>query len=192
MARLFLQAACALALFAAPAVAAPTAYTFGKDTTVTYQVVHPMHKVTGVTHTLVGTIAVEGDRLVTPATLKLPLATFDSGNANRDSNAAFALDAQRHPHAVLVVEAFEEKSRAKAGETTKLTGTAHGKLTLRGVTRPVAVPLTVALSPGALVVEGTFTVLLSHYKVPRPSLLFTPVNDDVTVVVHGVAAPAAR
>lgn len=184
-----------LSALTAPAWAAPapapaaTTYGFTPDTEVDYFVEHPMHHVKGVTHSLAGDVTISNDKLVTPLTIKLPLLTFNSGNGNRDNNAALILDVARFPAASVDVQKFVETGRTKENGVTKLTGTAHGNLSLHGITRPVEVPLTVVLGTNQLTVDGTLTVKLSEYKIERPSLLFTPINDDVKVAIHGVAAP---
>lgn len=174
---------------AAAAPATTTTYVFTPETEVDYFVEHPMHHVKGVTHALAGDVAVTNDKLVTPVTIKLPLLTFNSGNGNRDNNAALILDVARFPAAAVDVQKFVETGRTKENGVTKLTGTAHGNLSLHGITRPVEVPLTVTVGANQLIVDGTLTVKLSEYKIERPSLLFTPINDDVKVAIHGVAAP---
>lgn len=169
------------------AAAAATPYAFGAESRVDYHLVHPLHQVTGTTHALRGTIALADERLVTPVTLRVPLTAFDSGNANRDANALATLEAGRFPAATFEVTRFAERSRTRAGSGLDLAGDAAGTLTLHGVARAIAVPLRVHVAPEAVTVDGSFEVKLSDYQIPRPSLLFKPVEDAVRVDVHGVA-----
>ncbi|MEB3197411.1 MAG: YceI family protein [Candidatus Sericytochromatia bacterium] len=166
-------------------------YAFGADSTIDYHLVHPLHRVKGVSHGLKGRIVVLKDRLQTPMTLELPLISFRSGNANRDGNAAATLEVQKFPLATLLVQRFEEKERASVGDALRVAGVAHGQLSLHGVSLPVAIPLTALARPGGVTVEAEFDVSLTAHAIPRPSLLFNPVEDNVKVVVHGVAHPAA-
>lgn len=183
------------AAFAAPAAPAPApasaaaTYTFGAGSVVTYDLVHKMHAVKGTTNALEGKAAVADGKLVTPLTFKVPLRTFVSGNANRDANAYQALSVLRHPLATLDVQRFAETGRTKAGVATKITGTAHGTLTVRGVAKPAAIPLEAVVAPDALTVDARFPVSLTAHGIPRPALMFVPVEDAVDVVVHGVARP---
>lgn len=190
--RIFMLAAASGLAGAPQALAAPAAavtYAFGPPSVVTYDLVHRMHTVKGTSSSLTGSVSVAGDRLVTPLTISLPLKTFQSGNANRDANAYLALGVLRHPLATLEVQRFAETGRTRDGATQRIAGTAHGTLTVRGVAKPVAIPLQAALAPDALTVDARFPVSLTAHGIPRPSLMFVPVEDDVTVNVHGVARP---
>ena len=192
MTALFLKLAAAGTLMAAAAAttaAPPVTYAFTKATDVTYHMVHPLHQVKATTHTLRGKVTVADGKLVTPLTLTLPLVSFDSGNANRDANALLALEANRFPSAKLTIDRFTERSRTVAGAATELAGDAVGTVTVHGVPKPVTIPLKARVAPDALIVDAEFVVSLSAHGIPRPSLLFKPVEDAVRVVVHGVAAP---
>lgn len=167
-------------------------YAFGPSSTITYKLVHPMHRVTGVSHALDGRVELANDKLVTPLTLKLPVTTFKSGNANRDNNAAFALGAGPHPFALLEVTRFSETQRSAVPGGQKVAGTATGRLTLRGVSRNVELPLEATLDAAGLTVDAAFAVKLTDYQIERPSLMFVPVEDSVQIVVHAVAASAKR
>lgn len=177
----------ASAVLAAIGDAPTTTYAFGPDSVVRYTLVHPAHTVRGQTGKLQGTLTLKGGKLQTPVTLKVPVASFDSGNSNRDANAAQALSALRFPYATLAVSQFQEASRVKDGGAERVAGTATGTLTLRGVTKPVSIPLTAAIAPGRVTVSGSFTLSLTAYGVPRPALIFVPVEDTVAVSVEGVA-----
>jgi polyisoprenoid-binding protein YceI len=177
---------------AAKAAPAATTYAFGPATEVVYYVEHPMHHVKGVTKSLDGKVTFAGDRLATPFTLTLPLISFNSGNGNRDENVVHVLDVPHYPLATLEIKKFDEKSRTKNGAVTHLTGTASGALSFKGVTRDVAVPVEIDVAGDRLVVDGVINLKLTDYKVERPSLLFTPIKDDVKVTVHGVGAPVSH
>ena len=107
----------ALALLLGPLAgasgAADGAYTLGAASEIDYYVVHPMHHIKAVTHALEGKLVFADDHLVTPLTLKLPLVSFNSGNVNRDNNAAFYLDITHFPTATLEVTHFTETAHSK-------------------------------------------------------------------------------
>jgi polyisoprenoid-binding protein YceI len=178
----------ALLALAAPAAAAPTAYEFGTGSEVDYFVVHPMHHVKGVTHTVRGKVLVENDHLVTPLALEIPLVSFKSGNANRDANAYNTLGVSAFPSVKLNVTKFTETGRTVRGKAIHLTGKATGALTLHGITRTVEVPIDATIDGKSLTVDAAFSVLLTTYGIERPALLFKPVEDEVKVTVHAEAA----
>ena len=169
------------------AVSAEKPYTFGQQSELDYYLVHPMHHVKGVSHGLSGQVSLADDHLLLPFGLKLPLLTFNSGNANRDSNAAYALDVPHFPTSTLDIQQFAETSRSKDGSGLHLAGRASGRLALHGLTHTVTIPLQAVVTATKLVVDGEFVVKLTDYGIPRPSLLFRPVDDEVRVTVHGVA-----
>ena len=179
-----------LVVAATPAVAADTVtYGFGAGSEITYYVVHPMHHVKGVSKALKGKVTLSADKLSLPLTFSLPLTSFSSGNANRDNNAAFALDVTRYPTATLTVTKFTETKRSVAGKVATVAGTASGRLGLHGLTHPVTIPLTGTIAADGLTVDGEMTIKLTDYGVARPALLGMPIEDDVRVTVHGVAKP---
>ena len=69
-----------------------------------------------------------------------------------------------------------------------IAGTATGRLGLHGLTHAVSIPLTGVVTASTRTVDGEFTVLLTDYGIPRPSLMFKPIEDEVRVTVHGVGA----
>lgn len=186
-----LALAFATLLVATPATAAPAApsgsYTFGTGTEVRYLVVHRMHQVHAKSGTLEGSVKLEAGKLALPLQLTLPLITFKSGNRNRDDNALAALDAGRFPKAILSVAHFTQGASGFAGDRWTSAGTAEGSLSVRGVAKPVKLPIQASLVGDTLTVDAAFTVKLSDHAIPAPALLFVPVKDDVAVEVHGVA-----
>lgn len=169
-----------------------TVYELGKASRVEYKLVHPLHKVLGTSRVLKGQVRVAGNRLVTPLRIALPLATFNSGNRNRDGNALLTLAVDRFPAAVLEVSSFDETRRVpgEKGATT-VTGIASGQLKLHGVSRDVSIPLTAVAAEKELTVDAVFDVSLTAHDIERPSLLTVPVNDSVRVTVHAVGSALA-
>lgn len=182
-----LLAALALAgtALAAPAPAAPAApadgvYRFGPGTEVSYRLVHKLHRVTGRTGALEGELRMQGGKPVLPATLKVPLSTLSSGNANRDANARNALGVLRFPEAELTLR------QVFLGGAE---GRAEGTLALRGEARPLAFPFSLAPEGPGYRLKAAFPVSLTAYGIPRPALVFVPVEDEVEVSVDALALP---
>lgn len=176
----------------APVLAAPVptpagTFAFGTGSLVKYTVTHKMHTVHGQASRLEGQVKLGAGGLVTPLRVTLALTDFRSGNRNRDANALAALDALRHPDAVLAITGYTPTSQATTGQVWNSTGTASGTLTLRGLTKPVRVPVSAAVTGDTLTLDAAFTVKLADHAIPAPALLFVPVEDAVPVQVHGVA-----
>ncbi len=141
--------------------------------TIRFHVVHKLHSVDGASSAVEGKAAVKEDGTVL-AMVRVPVAAFRSGDANRDVHMREALGAEKHPFVV-----FKGIARLDAG-APQLPGavTIEGEVELHGVKRPVAVPLSLELrDDGALRVRGRFETSLDAHGVERPSLLFIKIED---------------
>ncbi|HEY9900375.1 MAG TPA: YceI family protein [Pantanalinema sp.] len=170
--------------------AEPLRYSFGPESTVSYRVTHPLHGATGVSHRLKGTVTLApgpSPELVLPVRLAVPLASFDSGNRNRDRNMLSVMSASRYPEAVLTLEAVTWNARQNTGDQSSAEGTGQGVLSLKGVLRPITVSLSGNLRADRLLVSSRFSILLSDYGIERPSLLFRPIDDRVDLEITGLA-----
>ncbi len=166
----------ALAALALLATAAePQAYTVDASRSVVrYHVHHPLHAADGRSSRIEGKAVVQADGRVL-AMVRMPVATFDSGDANRDANMRDALDASRFPFVVFkgVASLVQPAAHGKAIPTT-----IQGELQFHGVTHPVSVPVTLEFAPdGSATAKGTMTVSLEAFEIDRPSLLMIKLDD---------------
>ena len=104
------------------------------------------------------------------ALIRVRTESLTSGNAQRDEEMREILAPAKHP-------VFEfELRRFEAGEidvaAQRGAGAAHGRMTLRGVTQEVAMPVRLSLDDARrLCVEGEMTLDLTRFQVPVPSKL---------------------
>jgi polyisoprenoid-binding protein YceI len=145
---------------------------------VRYHLDHKMHSVDGRSSTLEGKAVIASDGKVL-AMVRIPVASFDSGDANRDANMRETLEVGRHPYVVykgvtsLVVPVAAGKP---------LEAVLKGELDFHGVKRPLDVPVKVEFAPdGSATVRGEMKVSLDAWGVERPSLLFVKVNDTLAI-----------
>jgi polyisoprenoid-binding protein YceI len=125
---------------------------------------------------LAGELRLEGDRPETVVgRVVVQVASIDTGNRMRDNHlrSEYFFDAGRYPEAVFVASG----ARRDAGRVV-----VTGELTIRGVTRPLAVPVTVTAGAGSIRVQGQLTVNRREFGVAYQSRL-NPVNDEVSVTV---------
>ena len=109
--------------------------------------------------------------------LRVDLATFDSGNSNRDSNMLTYLDVFQYPDVMFVSnEIFVEGINASI----------KGKLTFHGITKDINLTADISFNDG-FNAEGSFIILLSEYEVERPVLLFKKISDEMKLKFHIVA-----
>jgi polyisoprenoid-binding protein YceI len=162
----------AAVLVLAPALRAKTYDAIPGESTLGYRLVHPMHKVHGVSKDFKCTVDLTADTVTSKIHVVADVKTFDSGNSNRDSHAMEVIQARKYPR----VE-FASDSVRKEGDKYRVAG----NLTFHGVTRPVDFLVTPVITPGKVEITGGFSVKLTDFKVDRPSLMFVPVEDNLTI-----------
>jgi len=106
-------------------------------------------------------------------TLSVEAASLDTNNRKRDDHLRSAdfFDVTRYP-----VVRFESMQVMPATRGAAV----HGRLTIRGVTREVAVPVEVDIGDGSLIARGAFTLDRQDYGIAYQSAL-NPVHDVVDV-----------
>ena len=142
---------------------------------------HKMHEVDGRSSQIEGK-AVLGDDGKVMTMVRIPVASFDTADANRDSHMRETLDASKFPFVVFkgVTSLAIPVVYGKDVET-KL----EGELDFHGVKRPIAVPAKLSLGQdGTAVVKAKFPVNLEAHQIERPSLLFIKVDENVELDVQ--------
>ncbi len=156
----------------------PQAYTVvPARSTIRYHVNHKLHAADGRSSSIEGKAIVQADGKVL-AMVRVPVATFDSGDANRDSNMRDALEAGRFPFVVFKgVTSLVMPAALGKGIATEL----KGQLDFHGVTHPVTVPITLQLAPDGARVTGKMKLSLDAYRIERPSLLMVKLDDECAI-----------
>ncbi len=168
----------ALVLLAAGA-SEPQAYTVDPaHSAIRFHVDHKLHASDGHSSAIEGKAIIQPDGKVLTM-IRVPVSSFDSGDANRDSNMRETLDASRYPFVVfkgvtsLVLPAAHGKP---------LPTTIQGELDFHGVKHPVEVPVTLQFADdGTATVKGKMKLSLESYKIERPSLLMIKLDDDCAI-----------
>jgi len=148
------------------------------QSSMTYRLVHPLHKIEStskdVVYDLEADPAAHTFRHVSGV---VDVTTFDSGNSNRDSHAMEVIDAIDYPEA-----SFEGSGFVQRGDSLYTSG----KVTFHGVTKDVVIGSLLRWGGGKLVVDGSFSLSLTEYKIDRPSLLMIPVEDSLNFTFTAV------
>jgi polyisoprenoid-binding protein YceI len=171
----------ALAALAALALGAsdPQSYTVdAAQSVIRFHVDHKLHATDGHSKSIEGKAVVQPDGKVL-AMVRVPVATFDSGDANRDSNMRETLEASKHPFVVFkgMASLIMPAALGKPIDT-KL----QGELEFHGVKRQIEVPVTLQFAnDGSALVKGKMTLSLDAYKIDRPSLLMIKLDDDARI-----------
>lgn len=147
----------------------------GKDSAVTYHIVHKLHRVDGVSHKMEGKARLLPDGKV-QVMVRVPTDSFDSGNVNRDEHQKEAVESAKYPNAELKAAAdgvtFPTAFPATVEKTFK------AQLAFHGQSRMLDVPAKIVFeSDKKIRVTGTMTVSLDEFKVERPSLMFVKIDD---------------
>lgn len=169
------------ALLALLVAAAPAAVrTFSLEpagSTVRYHIVHKLHRVSGASSTIEGKAVLRPDGTVL-AMVRVPMASFDSGERNRDADMREAVDTRRFPFVVLKGTTRLQGEVLPVAQPTTVQAKMDGEVELHGVKKRVVVPLTIELSPdGTARARGSFEVSLDAFGIERPSLLFVKIED---------------
>jgi polyisoprenoid-binding protein YceI len=159
-------------LLLAGAASAQTHSALTGESRLSYRLHHPLHSVTGISRDFQAEVNLGTDTTRARVRVKAPVASFRSGNTTRDANVLELLETYRYPH----VE-FSSDSLRREGERWRL----FGSLVFHGMKRQIdfaVIPRTVG---ERVYVRGGFSVRLSDYNVPRPTLLWIPVSDSLGI-----------
>jgi polyisoprenoid-binding protein YceI len=144
----------------------------------TYKLVHPLHKIEATSKDVRYTVEADPDaKTIRQVTAVVDVMTFDSGNSNRDSHAMEVIDAITFPEAN-----FHGSRIAHHGDSLTVAGT----LTFHGVTKEIVAHAIEHWGETNLEVDGEFTVSLSAFNIERPSLLLIPVEDALNFTFSAV------
>jgi polyisoprenoid-binding protein YceI len=143
---------------------------------VVYHLVHKLHHVEGRTQELRGRALLWPDGRV-QAEVMAPVASFDSGNVNRDAHMKEVVEAARYPTLeVKVLCSGAHPASVPAGAPCK------AQVDFHGVRQVLDAPVELTLGADQRVKAKTrFTVSLDAFRVERPSLLFVKVDDAIVI-----------
>jgi polyisoprenoid-binding protein YceI len=167
-----------LALLAATG-AAPKVLTLDPAASaVRFHVSHKLHQVDGISKGAEGKAILEANGAVRTM-VRIPVQSFDSGDANRDSHMLETLQAGKFPY--VTFKGVGAASGATPGGKP-VNVTLRGELDFHGVKRTVEVPVAVEFArDGSARVRGTLVVSLEAYQVERPSMLMIKLDDACTI-----------
>ncbi len=145
--------------------------------TVEYHMVHKFHKIAGVSKAMEvrGTVDASGLKVMARA----QVGTFDSDNANRDAHMMETVDGEKYPW--VSVRAALPGFKLPTHGTTKIA--VQASVELHGVAVSHPIDITLQTNDGThFHVSFEFPESLTAHKIERPSLLFIPVDDLITIV----------
>lgn len=148
--------------------------------TLAYTGHHPAHSWTGTSREVSGALTLDpGAPAQARIEVRVPVQSFDSGNATRDAKMLRLVEAASYPAVTFVSEAVVVEAWTKTETGYAGAWRVRGRLTFHGQTHPVEIPATVRIEGGQLKAEGTFSVSLKQFQIDRPRLLFVPVKEFI-------------
>jgi polyisoprenoid-binding protein YceI len=150
-----------------------------KSSTLTYHLVHKMHKVNGVSHKLDGKARVTPDGKA-QVMLRAPSESFDSGNVNRDAHMKESVEAAKFPF--IELKALGEGLTPPSTFPTTQKKSFKAQLTFHGVQQVFEIPVELTWESASKVrAQAALTLSLDQFKVERPSLMFVKVDDELKI-----------
>lgn len=131
-----------------------------------------LHDFTGTTSTLSGTFDFDLAHAADAphGTIRVDAGSLDTGSEGRDEEMDDVLQVAQHGEFVFELTAFEPESVDANAQNVR--GVARGTLTIRGMTRDIAMPVTATVDASRrLVLEGEANVHLPDFGVPVPNKL---------------------
>ena len=140
---------------------------------ITYFGVHYLHKWEGSTSDVKGVVSYDKNIDQYECSISVPLSTFSSGNDNRDSNMLVYCKAFDFPNINF------QSTSIKVNESTLEI---EGKIEFAGEEKEIKTNAKLnSLDNNLFAIEGELDILLSEFKVERPSLLFVEIEDLVKI-----------
>jgi polyisoprenoid-binding protein YceI len=147
------------------------------ESSITYHLVHKMHKVDGTSHKVEGKARIMPDGKA-QVMIRVPSQSFDSGNVNRDAHMKEAVEAAKYPYVEL--KALGEGLTPPAQFPTTQKKTFKAQLSFHGIQQVFDLPVDITWDAANKVhANTTFAISLDGYKVERPSLMFVKVDDEL-------------
>ena len=155
--------------------------------TLKYTVVHKLHQVDATSKQVEGKAVVRPDGTALTE-VRAQVASFRSGDGNRDEHMAEVMDVGKFPYVVL-------KAVGKLGPGGEVPQplAMNAQVELHGVKQ--SYPVQVSVQPqadGSLHVTSAFDVSLDAHKIDRPSLLFVKIEDACHVDVDLLLRPEKK
>ena len=121
----------------------------------------------GRTGQVTGSMTIVGDR-VTGTTVSADMRTLESDRSPRDNYIhTHAIESDRFPTATFVLTSpISLPANLHAGAAQHVV--AHGRLTLHGVSKPIAIPLDARWNGSTVDAVGSVPIVLADYNVQAP------------------------
>lgn len=140
------------------------------------------HIAVGSTSKVSGTVKIEG-ATITYAHVRVDMGSVSSDQAGRDVMFRdYILDTYSHPYGYFDLTRPIDLDSVP-GPNQRVSVTAAGNLSLRGVTQPVNFPLTAERDGREIVINGSLQIHFARWHIPNPSFAVTQLGNVGTIDV---------
>jgi polyisoprenoid-binding protein YceI len=162
----------------APGVALSYAVASG-ESTISYDVVHKLHKVRGISKKVDGKARILPDGKV-QVMVRVPVESFDSSNVNRDEHMKETVEAARFPQVEL--KALADGFTMPTTFPATVDKTFKVQLSFHGIAKAMDVPVRLVFdSADHVKAHASMSVSFDEFKIERPSLMFVKVDDAIKI-----------
>jgi polyisoprenoid-binding protein YceI len=147
-----------------------------REGTLGYTITHKLHQVRGTTHDFEGKVVVAPDGTAR-VQVRARVASFDSGNSNRDEHMREVTHEAEHPYCSVKGIATGVKLPLDVPQRIVLAGTVE----LNGQRISVEIPVGLTRNGSRLRASFSFAISLDDLKIERPALLFVRVEDRLMI-----------
>ena len=138
---------------------------------ITYEASHFLHDWSGTNQNVKG-LLIRNQDIFQKIAIAMYVRDFDSKNSNRDNNALEILEVLQFPKIKFFSEEIEWKdNEVKFG----------GELNFHGIELRKNITAKVNLKQNNLLLEGSFDLMLSDFKVPLPSFMLRKMKDEIII-----------
>ncbi len=147
---------------------------------ISYDGKHPAHNWTGISKEIQGTFELNKEDLTqSKVDLFVPVFSFDSKNANRDSNMLDVVEEYYYPYVRFISSKIEKVDNGF---------NVVGNLSFHGITKEFTIPVSLMQDDKRIVVESDFSIMLTDFKIRRPSLLTIKIRNQIDIKVFLVGS----
>ncbi|WP_263786188.1 YceI family protein [Salinibacter grassmerensis] len=115
------------------------------------------------------------------AVIRIPVATFDSGNGRRDSGMRDVTEADEYPFVTFRGTDFSPVTWGRGASGYRGGWSVSGELTFHGRTHPLSDTVSVEVTGDTVRARAEFDVSLSRFDVERPGFMGFTVGDTIRI-----------
>jgi polyisoprenoid-binding protein YceI len=152
----------------------------------------PLHDWRGTSRSVEGRFVLRPDHPErSRAVIRVPVATFDSGNGRRDRGMRDVTEADEYPYVTFRGTDFSPVGWGRGASGYGGTWSVTGELTFHGRTHPLTDTVAVRVAGDTVRARAQFDVSLTRFDVERPGFMGFTIGDTIRIDARivGTAAP---